>query len=51
MDKKLTLSLDATVVENAKSYAKQKGTSLSRMIENYLSALVNNEDNRLVAAL
>jgi len=37
MDSKLTLKLDRTVIERAKKYAKLKDTSLSRLIENYLS--------------
>ena len=45
MDKKLTLSLNASVVEKAKLYAKDHGVSLSRMIENYLSALTVKEVN------
>lgn len=43
MDKKLTLSLDAAVVKKAKTYAKEQGTSLSRMIENYLALLTNSD--------
>lgn len=43
MDKKLTLSLNAMVVEKAKSYARDHGVSLSRMIENYLAALTIRE--------
>jgi len=39
MDKKLTLSLNDEVIEQAKIYAKQHRTSLSRLIESYLSAL------------
>ncbi len=39
MDKKLTLSLDQTVIEMAKSYAKSNGTSLSKLIESYLNNL------------
>jgi hypothetical protein len=41
MDKKLTLSLDATVIDSAKSYAKSRKTSLSKMIENYLSLITS----------
>ena len=37
MDSKLTLKLNSTVIERAKKYAKKKDTSLSRLIENYLS--------------
>ena len=40
MDKKLTLSLNERVIAKAKDYAKGNNISLSRMIENYLSALV-----------
>ncbi|SER21222.1 DUF6364 family protein [Neolewinella agarilytica] len=43
MDKKLTLSLNALVVEKAKSYARDHGVSLSRMIENYLATLTITE--------
>lgn len=39
MDKKLTLSLNSTVIDRAKEYAKNRDISLSRMIENYLSSL------------
>lgn len=43
MDKKLTLSLDERVIEKAKVYAKQHQVSLSRLIEAYLSALIDNK--------
>lgn len=43
MDKKLTLSLDQTVIEKAKNYAKKNKTSLSKMIESYFDSLTNNE--------
>lgn len=45
MDKKLTLSLDQTVIEKAKRYAKRNKTSLSKMIEAYFDSLTNNETN------
>jgi hypothetical protein len=45
MDKKLTLSLNSTVIEKAKEYAQSNGVSLSRMIENYLSLLTKVEDS------
>lgn len=44
MDKKLTLSLNATVIEKAKEYAQSNGVSLSRMIENYLALLTNTDE-------
>ena len=43
MDAKLTLKLDKAVIEQAKSYAKEQETSLSRLIENYLSVLTSKE--------
>lgn len=39
MSTKLTLSLDAKVIEAAKKYSKEKGTSVSRLIEEYLKQL------------
>lgn len=36
MNTKLTLSLDAKVIASAKRISKDKGVSLSRLIENYL---------------
>ena len=36
MNAKLTLSLDAKVIASAKRISKNKGVSLSRLIENYL---------------
>jgi len=39
MQTKLTLSVNPAVVSRAKSYAKQQGISLSRMVEVYLSSV------------
>ncbi|MEM1121872.1 MAG: DUF6364 family protein, partial [Bacteroidota bacterium] len=36
MDKKLTLSLNESVIENAKIFAKKNKISLSKLIESYL---------------
>lgn len=44
MNKKLTLSLDATVIEKAKVYAEKTGRSLSGMVENYLDSLTKKEE-------
>ncbi len=46
MNTKLTLNLDKSVIEEAKSYAKENKVSLSKLIENYLSSLkkVSNKD-------
>jgi len=39
MDSKLTLTVDKAVVAKAKKYAKEKGRSLSDIIENFLKAI------------
>lgn len=38
MNTKLTLSLDKEVIEQAKAYAKERGMSLSKFVENFLKA-------------
>ncbi|MCC8358471.1 DUF6364 family protein [Salinimicrobium sediminilitoris] len=43
MDKKLTLSLKADVIEAAKRYARSNEVSLSKLIESYLSSLTKKE--------
>ena len=40
MDKKLTLSLDKSIIESAKDYAKSNDISLSKLIESYLTTLI-----------
>jgi len=37
---KLTLSVDDRVVSRAKRYAKQRGVSVSELVESYLAAVV-----------
>lgn len=44
MDKKLTLKLDQNVIEKAKSYAKTKNISLSKLIENHLDFLTDSKE-------
>ena len=39
MNTKLTLTIEQSVIEKAKKYAKNKERSLSNLIENYLKAL------------
>ena len=39
MSTKLTLNLNKEVIEEAKSYAKQHKTSISKLVENYLDSL------------
>ena len=43
MPTKLTLSIDESVIEKAKLYARAKSTSLSRVIEQYLQFVTENE--------
>lgn len=38
---KLTLSVDKSVVTQARQYAKQKGISVSQMVETYLAAVAS----------
>lgn len=45
MDTKLTLKLDESVIERAKKYASNKKVSLSRLIENYLDSLTNEQSD------
>lgn len=42
MDKKLTLSLNESVIESAKMYAKENKISLSKLIEAYLKSIADN---------
>jgi hypothetical protein len=37
---KLTLSVDKSVVARAKRYAKQRGVSVSKMVETYLATVI-----------
>lgn len=41
MNTKLTLTIEKEVIEQAKKYAKQKGQSLSEMVENYFKLLAS----------
>jgi hypothetical protein len=45
MNTKLTLTIEQTVIEKAKKYAKDKERSLSNLIENYLKALTKESDS------
>jgi len=46
MDAKLTLKLDSEIIDEAKLYAKNSNTSLSKLIENYLSAITSDQTKR-----
>ncbi len=41
MQTKLTLTLEQSIIEQAKLYAKDKGRSLSELIENYLKVVLD----------
>lgn len=41
MNTKLTLTIEQSVIEKAKKYAKERERSLSDLIENYLKVLTN----------
>lgn len=52
MDTKLTLKLNEDIIEKAKQYAKEKKTSLSDLIENYLQKLTNDKkSNKAITPL
>lgn len=44
MRTKLSLTVEKSIIEKAKSYAKQTGRSLSEIIENYLETIT--QDNK-----
>lgn len=44
MNTKLTLTIDKSIIEKAKEYAKSEGRSLSNIIENYLKAITVKEE-------
>ena len=46
MDSKLTLKLNESVIKQAKNYAKKNNISLSKMIENYLTALTESKKDK-----
>ncbi len=45
MKTKLTLTIDRTTIEKAKAIAKQKGNSLSELIENHLNEEIKSASN------
>lgn len=46
MNTKLTLTIEEAVVDKAKKYAKDKGASVSGIIENYLKAITGERENQ-----
>jgi len=43
MNTKLTLTIEKEIIEEAKEYAKEKGQSLSDLVENYFKLLTKDE--------
>jgi len=43
MNTKLTLTIEQSLIEKAKQYAKGKGRSLSDIVENYLKVIISEE--------
>ena len=48
MNTKLTLTIEQSVIEKAKKYAKEKERSLSDLIENYLKAITKEKRTEIV---
>jgi hypothetical protein len=47
MQTKLTLTLEQSIIEQAKRYAKSHGRSLSELIENYLKVVLEDSDRSI----
>jgi hypothetical protein len=48
MNTKLTLTIEQSLIEKAKRYAKGKGRSLSDIVENYLKVIIKEENLRVI---
>ena len=51
MNTKLTLTIEQSIIEKAKKYAKGKGRSLSDIVENYLKVIIKEENIRLTDSI
>lgn len=51
MNTKLTLSINKSITEKAKKYARRKKTSLSKLIENHLDKLTTSEKESEISPL
>lgn len=51
MTTKLTLTMEDKVIDSAKKYARQKGKSLSDIVENYLKSITAHEETTPVLSL
>ena len=48
MNTKLTLTIEQSLIQSAKQYAKRKGRSLSDNVENYLKVITKENDKQEV---
>ena len=48
MNTKLTLTIEDSIIEKAKEYAKGKGRSLSDIVENYLKVIINEGNTKVI---
>ncbi|MBN2484815.1 MAG: hypothetical protein JXB34_02460 [Bacteroidales bacterium] len=48
MNTKLTLTIEQSLIDKAKRYAKGKGRSLSDIIENYLKVMIKEDNTRVI---
>ncbi len=48
MNTKLTLTIEQSLIEKAKQYAKGKGRSLSDIVENYLKVIIKEENTKVI---
>ncbi len=48
MNTKLTLTIEHTLIDKAKRYAKENGRSLSDLIENYLKVMIKEDSVKVI---
>jgi len=48
MNTKLTLTIEQSLIDKAKKYAKGKGRSLSDIVENYLKVIIKEDDPKVI---
>ncbi len=48
MNTKLTLTIEQSLIEKAKRYAKGKGRSLSDIVENYLKVMIKEDNTKVI---
>lgn len=48
MNTKLTLTIEKSLIDKAKKYAKGKERSLSDIVENYLKVIIKEDDTKVI---